>query len=111
DVKKSVKSDALTPLRRWTAIFDASVDKLGLLTSSEVAAILDAYLPLQELTPKIRLFELRVPPEHRRVEYGEAPPEGYAFVAHYDVQALSEIHANYGPAFDRAIKLLGDNVR
>lgn len=43
---------ALTLLRRWTDIFDSSLSKLGLLTPEEVAAVLDAYLPLKELLRK-----------------------------------------------------------
>lgn len=99
-------SNALTPLRRWTDIFDGSLSRLGLLNPEEVAALLDAYLPLKELTSKIRLLELRVPPDERRVEYGEGPPEGYATVGHKDVAFLAELHSIYAPAFDKAIQTL-----
>lgn len=100
------KQGALAPLQRLTEIFDSSLNKLGLLTRQEVAAVLDAYLPLKELTPKIRLLELRVPPEQRRVEYGEGPPEGYALVGPEDVTVLAELHSIYVPAFDKAIQAL-----
>jgi hypothetical protein len=99
--------DVLTPLQRCTDIFDKSIDKLGLLTSNEVAAVLDAYLPLKELTPKIRLLELRVPPDRRGVEYGEAPAQDYALVAHDD---LAGLHSVYVPSFERAIKLLSSHL-
>jgi hypothetical protein len=102
--------DALTPLRRWTDIFEKSIDKLGLLNPEEVAAVLDAYLPLKELTSKIRLLELRIPPDQRRVEYGEAPPRDYALVAHEDVKFLGELHSIYIPAFDKAIEKLSSNL-
>ena len=101
------KQDALTPLQRWADIFDNSLDRLGLLTSEEVAAVLDAYLPLKELTSKVRLLELRIPPNQRRVEYGEGPPEGYALVGHKDVEVLAGLHSMYVPAFDKAIQMLG----
>ena len=100
------RQSALTPLRRWSDIFDSSLDKLGLLTSEEVAAVLDAYLPLKELTSKIRLLELRVPPEQRRVEYGAGPPKGYALVGHQDIESLAKLHSIYVPAFDHAIQIL-----
>jgi len=100
------RQDALTPLQRWTDIFDSSIDKLGLLTSDEVAAVLDAYLPLKELTSKIRLLELRVPPDQRRVEYGDGPPQGYALVGNQDVLTLEQLHSIYVPAFDKAIQAL-----
>lgn len=100
------KQDALTPLRRWTDIFDNSLSKLGLLTPNEVAAVLDAYLPLKELTSKVRLLEVRVPPNQRRVEYSEGPPEGYALVGNDDVAVLAELHSIYVPAFERAIQTL-----
>jgi hypothetical protein len=106
DTPGAVKQGALTPLQRWTDIFDSSLDKLGLLTSEEVAAVLDAYLPLKELTSKVRLLELRVPPDGRRVEYGEGPPEGYAVIGHQDVEVLAELHSIYVPAFDKAIQIL-----
>lgn len=102
--------DALTPLRRWSDIFDKSIDKLGLLQPDEVAAVLDAYLPLRELTPKIRLLESRIPLDRRRVEYSEAPPPDYALVAHNDVKVLGEVHAIYIPAFDKAIKKLRSSL-
>lgn len=111
DTSGAVKQDALTPLQRWTDIFDSSLEKLGLLTSEEVAAVLDAYLPLKELTSKVRLLELRVPPDQRRVEYGEGPPEGYALVGHQDVEVLAELHSIYVPAFDKAIQILSERKR
>ena len=82
------RQDALTPLRRWSDIFEKSIDKLGLLQPEEFAAVLDAYLPLKELTSKIWLLETRVPPDQRRVEYSETPPEDYALVRHEDVRFL-----------------------
>jgi hypothetical protein len=105
------RNDALTPLHRWSDIFDKSIDKLGLLRSDEVATILDAYLPLKELTPKIRLLETRVPPDRRRVEYSEAAPQDYALVGHEEVKFLAELHSIYIPAFDEAIEKLSLNLR
>jgi hypothetical protein len=101
----------LTPLRRYTDIFDQSIDKLGLLTSDEVAAVLDAYLPLKELTGKIRLLEQRIPRHLRRVEYGEGPPEEYARVAHEDLAVLADLYLIYVPQFDKAIEKLSANLK
>ncbi|MCC6891075.1 MAG: hypothetical protein IT536_21315 [Hyphomicrobiales bacterium] len=107
---KEPKQDALTPLRRWTDVFERSIDRLGLLNPDEVAAVLDAYLPLKELTSKIRILESRIPPHQRRVEYSDAPPPDYALVAHKDLEVLAELHAIYAPSFDKAIKLVSTNL-
>jgi hypothetical protein len=111
DGSNAEKQDALTPLRRWSDIFDSSLSKLGLLTPKEVAAVLDAYLPLRELTSKIRLLELRVPPHQRKVKYGEGPPEGYALIGNKDVTVLAELHLIYVPAFDNAIQILSAQLQ
>jgi hypothetical protein len=103
------RNDVLTPLLRFADIFEKSIDKLGLLTSDEVGAVLDAYLSIKELTPKIRIMEQRIPPDHRRVEYGDVP-QGYALVAHHDLKVLGELHSVYVPPFEKAIRELGSNL-
>jgi hypothetical protein len=106
DLKKTSPT-VLIPLQRFTEIFDKSIDKLGLLTSDEVAAILDAYLTLRQLTPKMRILEQRVPPHDRGVEYGQAPVADYAQVTRQDIIGF---HAVYIPPFDKAIERLQSNL-
>src|SRR5262245_53443377 len=49
--------EGVLPLVRYDAVFNASVDKLGLLSSRQVAAVYEAYLQMRTLTWRLRLLE------------------------------------------------------
>lgn len=109
NLKNGTSSDALIPVKRWSDIFDKSIDKLGLLQPEEVAAVLDAHLNLKELTSKLRLMELRIPPDRRRVEFGNAPSD-FALIASGDLTAVAEMHSTHLAAFEHAISKLNASL-
>jgi len=111
NAKPGTKSvDALIPVFRFCDIFDAAVERLGLLQRQEVALVLNAHLSLKQLTPKLQMIASRVPPQERGVEYQEKPIE-YILIADRDVQLVGKMHESHVPAFDKAINELGSKLR
>jgi hypothetical protein len=98
-------SAGLLPIYRFSNVFDISLVKLGSLEGSEVAAVLQAYLPLRALTPKLRLME------DLYGTSGSPSNDDWVSLRRPQYEMIGGMHTSYIPAIEAAIAELEKNLK
>lgn len=95
--KPPTHDGALVPLDAMTDIYKSLITRLGLLSQAEIEAVLRAYLLVEQLPSRVRLFEL-----------SQSREPGQAFVRAEHFDNLVTLHRNYLRSVAAAIAAIQD---
>ncbi len=87
----------MLPLDRYDAVFNVSINRVGILTDRQVAAVFKAYLPLRALTWRLRVLAA--------VDVGQnaAGAEEHVFLSGKALEVASQMHCELIPDIETAI--------
>ena len=86
----------LVPMTTMVQVYDRLLDRLGLLSSTEVQNVMRAHLLLRELPEKLRLLNPQMP----------ADSSGYFKLERRHFQSVKTLHVNYKGVIEEAIAAL-----
>jgi hypothetical protein len=87
------------PLNTMTDVYSQFISRIGLLSESEIRAVMRAYLLVRQMPERLALLELQ-PTSH--VER----PTGFIFIEGRHLATVKQMHKNYLTDIDQALSLI-----
>ncbi len=93
------KEGCFIPLNTMTDVYGHLINRIGLLSESEIRAVMRVYVLVRQMPERLALLELQ-PTSH--VE----PPPGFIFIEGRHLASVKQMHKNHLTDIDQALSLI-----
>ena len=93
------KEGIFIPLNTTTDVYSHLINRIGLLSESEIRGVMRVYLLVRQMPERLALLEMQ-PTSHV-----ERPP-GFIFIEGRHLATVKQLHKNYLTDIDQALSLI-----